>query len=477
MVNFYRFLLDKTCMVSSFDANGIIRHVNEKFCIVSGYSEKEVVGSSHSLLKPGVDDEPFYNELWKEISQNRPWSGLICNKAKDGKVFWTASAIIPEKDPASENRMYHALHLPIDEPAGGPAGGPASHAASDDLFHSPLDNMPADARRSERYYHKLVNSITEVVFLTDEKGNPAYASDSVKDVLGYTAEEILQIKYTDIVHKDDQELVRKTLEELESNPGGSKTVQLRVRRKNGKLGWMEAIASNHIHDPDIKSLIINMRDIHHQKEAEENLKFQAKLLQEVTDAIVSTDSASNIISWNKAAEDLYGWKAEEVLGKKFPEMVRSTYPHSSEKEATDTINATGRWEGEVIQQTKDGSSIYFLSSVSAMTKTGQPAGLPAGFVIVNRNISERKEVEERLRFQNERLSEIAWLHAHKVRGPVATIMGLMNIYDWDDFSAEDNKDIVRKVDLVSKQLDVIIHDIVKKTGELHDDSQHAEYES
>lgn len=463
MVNFYQLLLDKTCMVSSFDANGIIRHVNEKFCIVSGYSENEVVGSSHSLLKQGVDDEPFYSELWKEISQDRPWSGLICNKAKDGKVFWTASSIIPEKDPASKNRLYHSLHLPIGEPA----GGPARHPAGDDHLHLSPAKMPGDARKSERYYQKLVNSITEVVFLTDVKGNPAYASDSIEDVLGYTPEEILQIKYTDIVHKDDHELVRKTLEKLETNPGGSETLQVRVRRKNGKLRWMETIASNYTHDPDIRSVIINMRDIHHQKEAQESLRFQAKLLQEVTDAIVSTDSASTIISWNKAAEDLYGWKAEEVLGKKFPEIIRSTYPHGSEREAADTINATGRWEGEVIQETKDGSSIYFLSSVSALTHNGQPAGL----VTVNRNISEKKEVEERLRFQNERLREIAWLHAHKVRGPVATIMGLMNIYDWDNFSADDNKDIVRKVDLVSKQLDVIIHDIVKKTGELHDDSK------
>jgi PAS domain S-box-containing protein len=83
------------------------------------------------------------------------------------------------------------------------------------------------------------------------------------------------------------------------------------------------------------------------------------------------------------------------------------------------------------------------------------------------NITESIETQKRLEVQNEKLTEIAWLHSHKIRGPVATIMGLMNIFDWTNMNDPQNLDIVRKVDSVSKQLDEIIHDVVKKTGDLY----------
>lgn len=83
------------------------------------------------------------------------------------------------------------------------------------------------------------------------------------------------------------------------------------------------------------------------------------------------------------------------------------------------------------------------------------------------NITDSIETQKKLEAQNEQLTEIAWLHSHKIRGPVATIMGLMNIFDWDNIASPQNIEIVKNVDQVSQQLDSIIHDVVKKTGDLY----------
>ncbi len=563
-------------MVSSYDGNGNIQYVNDKFCAVYGYRKDELIGKNYNLISSGIHGDNFFYDLWQKISAGEMWRGEICNKAKDGTHYWTDTFIVPEKEDKPASITYHSFHVLIPGPSRKVKAEPNQTSEySEELYHSLVDNLPVsiwrkdldgritfanknllhsmglkeedllgktnydlypkeladkysanDAyvlntgnsftetevitgasgektyvetvkipipglygkfsgiqgifwdvtdrinstekiKQSERHFQKLVNRIHEVVFLTNAAGVASYSSDSVKDILGYTAEEIIKIPYTDIVNEADHELIKRLLEEVSEHPHVSKPIQIRVRRKDGEWRWVEAVVSNYIDDPDINAFVVNMRDIHHLKQAEENLKLQALLLQEVSEAIISTDLEFRILTWNKAAEELYGWEAGEVTGKIFREVIASEYERGSDEEVIQTIAGKGRWEGEVIQTTKSGQKYFFFSSITVVEKED---GTPIGFVAVNRNITERKLNEEKLKYQNERLTEIAWLHSHKIRGPVATIMGLMNIYDWTDPSSTENRGIVEKVDQVSRNLDNIIHDIVKKTGELHQES-------
>lgn len=130
------------------------------------------------------------------------------------------------------------------------------------------------------------------------------------------------------------------------------------------------------------------------KEREEQLHYQARLLDNVSDAVISTDMSFRIKSWNRAAAQLYGWSVEEAKEKKMNEVVQTFYPKTTREEVLKEFHENGEWKGEVIQKNKAGDNINVLSSVAALRDS---TGTLIGAVAVNRDISQRKQAEEALK--------------------------------------------------------------------------------
>lgn len=93
-------------IVSVTDAAGRITAVNQKFCDISGYSEKELLGKYHRILKSTYHSDTFYKKLWKTISGGKIWQGTICNKAKSGEEYWVESTIVPFLDEKGKPYKY-----------------------------------------------------------------------------------------------------------------------------------------------------------------------------------------------------------------------------------------------------------------------------------------------------------------------------------------------------------------------------------
>lgn len=127
-----------------------------------------------------------------------------------------------------------------------------------------------------------------------------------------------------------------------------------------------------------------------RKKATERLKYQALLADSVSDAIISTRPDFTIESWNQAAQDIYGWKEDELIGKNLTNIFKGIFVNTSRKLAIKTLMQKGFWEGEIIQERKDGEKITVLSSASIIT---DDKGEPSRIVILNRDISAQKERE------------------------------------------------------------------------------------
>ncbi|MCK4779468.1 MAG: PAS domain S-box protein, partial [Candidatus Lokiarchaeota archaeon] len=153
--------------------------------------------------------------------------------------------------------------------------------------------------------------------------------------------------------------------------------------------------------PDL--VLVHTEDITKRKKAEEKVQYQAKLVEDIADAIISTDLDFNIISWNKAAESIYGWKAEDTIGKNLRETIPVEYPYDEEKDVLKKFFEDGFWIGEAIQNHKDGTPINILASVSLIKDI---AGNPIGAVAINRDISEQKLVEQKLKESESKLRGI-----------------------------------------------------------------------
>lgn len=87
--------LDEHAIVSATDTTGKIIFANDKFCRISGYKRQELLGQDHSIVNSGTHSKEFFREMWQTIAGGQPWHGLVCNRAKAGRLYWVNSTIIP----------------------------------------------------------------------------------------------------------------------------------------------------------------------------------------------------------------------------------------------------------------------------------------------------------------------------------------------------------------------------------------------
>jgi PAS domain S-box-containing protein len=192
-----------------------------------------------------------------------------------------------------------------------------------------------------------------------------------------------------------------------------------------------AIFAEHIScHSDFGTIRIFATNITERKRAEEQLRYQAFLLENVSDAIVASDVNFMIQSWNKAAEELYGWQAAEVIGKSVTEILRGEFAVPV-ADTTHQLFTEGSWKGEVIHWCKDGRRVPVLAAVRLLR---DEAGQPIGAVSVNRDITERKQMEEALRqsnielqARNVELDAFAHTVAHDIKNPLHLIIGYAGV--------------------------------------------------
>jgi diguanylate cyclase (GGDEF)-like protein/PAS domain S-box-containing protein len=111
--DFIRYALDSAAIVVNTDVQGTITYVNSKFCEISGYAETELLGSNHRMLRSDVHDKAFFRAMYRDITRGRTWRGEICNRRKDGSLYWVDTTIVPHVSARNKVDGYTAIRFDI----------------------------------------------------------------------------------------------------------------------------------------------------------------------------------------------------------------------------------------------------------------------------------------------------------------------------------------------------------------------------
>ncbi|MBI4303369.1 MAG: PAS domain S-box protein [Chloroflexi bacterium] len=197
--------------------------------------------------------------------------------------------------------------------------------------------------------------------------------------------------------------------------------------ETGKSGatWLDVLVTRLGAGQNPGGYLVMYQDITERKKREELIRFQSLLVDSTHDAIISAtlNPEGEFITrtWNKGAEILYGWEAEEVVGKPTMNVLQPEFPQSGTLEkGLNQLFELGHWHGEVITKRKDGSQLMVLTSQTVLR---DDAGNITGAVGVHHDVTDLKNAEEKLKTY-ERLATIGQLSgsiAHELRNPLGLI--------------------------------------------------------
>ncbi len=310
--------------------------------------------------------------------------------------------------------------------------------------------------------HSL-KSINECVSITDMENKILFVNESFLKTYGYELNELIGENISILRSQSNKQ---SQLDEiLSATIQGEWHGELMNRKKDGtEFPVYLSTTFIKVKENKVLGLIGVASDITVRKKIENEIKFQANLLNNVGQAVIATDLHGIVIYWNNTAEKMYGWSLAEVIGQN---IISLTPTQSTREQATEIMKKLSEgesWSGEFIVKRKDGSSFPALVTDTPILDAN---GKLTGIIGISSDITERKRAEMELIEAKEKAEEsdrlkTAFLNnvSHEIRTPMNAIVGFSGFLNDPDLKPNKRQEFTDIIIKSSDHLLAIIDDIM-----------------
>lgn len=375
-------ILDQHSIISITDEAGCITFVNKRFCEISGYSVNELLGQNHRILKSGYHPASFYKEIWATISRGETWQGSICNKRKDGNLYWVESTIVPVLDDNGKPCQYIS--------------------ARTDVTDSTLNNDRFS--RSQ----KFANIGTwDWNILTGD----LYWSEQIASLFGYqqTVPDTTYENFLAAVHPDDRQQVIDAVNNCVEK-GDDYDIEHRVVWQDGSIHWLHE-SGDVVRDLQGEPLHMLgvVRDITKRKHAQLAQKQTAQRLTEAQEIAHmgnwNWNAATGKVFWSDEIYRIFGYQPGE-FEPSYDRFLATIHPEDLERFRVSVKTALANADKLSIDHRiilPDGNIRWVHEETEIIVdKNGEPVFLQG----VIQDITERRYTEELQKGRNQILEEV-----------------------------------------------------------------------
>jgi len=427
-----------------------------------GWQEEEVLGKVSSDLLETVFPQPF-DVIGAQFLEKGYWEGELVHKRRDGGKVVVNSRWALRTDLS-------------DKPA-------AVLESNRDVTHR---------RQEESRFRSLLEAAPDAMVIVNQAGVIQFVNAQTEKLFGYSRQEILGRPVEILIPQSLQELHithRSEYLALPAARGMAEGRELYAVRKDGKEFPAE-ISLSPIDTAEGTLISSAIRDITQRKQLEMRFHEQEErfrlIVTGITDyAIFMLDPEGHVVSWNAGAQRIKGYRAEEILGRHFSQFY-SKEDVALGKPADELRLAAqeGRCEDEGWRIRKDGTRFWANAVITALR---DGSGRLRGFGKVTRDMTERKEIEERLEEQrrqlahsnaelieaNKELESFSYSVSHDLRAPLRSIDGFSHalLEDCADKLTDAGQDYLNRIRAATQRMGMLIDDLLNLSritrGEIH----------
>ncbi len=445
-------VLNQHAIVSIADKAGDITHVNDKFCEISGYGRGELMGKNHRLLKSGTHPPEFYRDIWHTISKGEVWQGEVCNRRRDGSLYWVASTITPFMDEKDMPCRYVSIRTDI------------SHVKA----------MEATLRESEERHRLALASAKLGAWDWSIQTAKMTFSERWAEIRGYRLNEIEpDINFWNTgIHPEDMPIVNRLLQEHLAGKSRYFQAEYRAYTKSGSWVWILNCSAATERDMEGKPLRMTgtEMDITERKLGEIQLTRSLKELSDLKaafdqHAIVATTDAQGVITHaNDKFCEISKYAREELVGHDHRIINSGHHPDEFFGELWQTISSGRVWKGEIKNRAKDGTYYWVRSTIAPVM---DQSGKPSQYIAIRADITDRKHAEHSLIIArdeanraNAAKSQFLSNMSHELRTPMNSILGFAQLMAYDKDLSTEHRDFMNEILKAGDHLLKLINDVL-----------------